>query len=72
MLEVEHKNVLDGTIFIRDNTTVWTVRKVDKLFANILSNFDKSPNKSLVLLDAIFDPSGSSDLIQDVFPISED
>ena len=68
MLNVEHKNALDGTIFIRDNTTVWTVWKVDKLFANILSNFDKSPNKSLVFLDAIFDPSGSSDLIQDVFP----
>ena len=50
-------------------STVW---KVDELFVNLLSNFDGSPNKRLVLLDAIFHPLGSSDLIHDVFPISED
>ena len=38
---------------------VWTlpVWKVDELFAEILSNFDKRLNESLVLTDAIFDPS---------------
>ena len=36
---------------------VWTIWKVDELFAEILSKFDKSLNEILVLTYANFNPS---------------